>query len=202
MSSILVDFLSSEPGFIAPNAENGFSIVGEENSPNRFFIIEDGDDNVGNDNVVGGNLRDLIFSSKGDDVLDGKGGNDRIRGGQGDDVIIGGAGDDNLRGGKGNDVILGGEGDDKIVGGKGEDILIGGEGDDVFEFFSKNLESGVIDQIADFTKGEDSIVVKGVSSVEYDMASGTVKINGQDAINLTPGTELDINQEGDNFELF
>jgi Ca2+-binding RTX toxin-like protein len=197
MSSILVDFFSTEPAFISPNAEDGFSIVGEENSPNRFIIIGDGDDNV-----VGGNLRDLIFSGKGDDVLDGKGGNDRIRGGQGDDVIVGGEGDDKLRGGKGNDIIIGGEGSDNLRGGKGEDILIGGEGDDVFEFFSKNLESGVIDQIADFTKGEDSIVVKGVSSVEYDMASGTVKINGQDAINLTPGTELDINQEGDNFELF
>lgn len=179
MSSILVDFFSTEPAFISPNAEDGFSIVGEDDARNRFIIIGDGDDNV-----VGGNLRDLIFSGKGDDVLDGKGGNDRLKGGQG------------------NDIIIGGEGDDKIVGGKGEDLLVGGEGGDVFEFFSKNIEPGVIDEIADFTKGEDSIVVKGVSSVEYDMMTGTVKINGQDAITLEPGTELNINQEGDNFELF
>lgn len=179
MSSILIDLLSTEPASAAYDDLGGLSIEGREDAFNRFFIQGNGDDDV-----TGGSLKDIIFS------------------GRGDDVVKGGEGNDGIAGGRGNDVLFGGEGDDTLRGGQGNDVLIGGEGADTFEFLGKNLKAGESDLIVDFTQGEDTISIKGVGSVEYDKVNGIIKVDGQDIINLTPGTDLNINQNGSDFELF
>ena len=83
--------------------------------------------------------RDILFGTRGDDVICGFGGNDIIFSGRGDDIVMGGPGNDIILGGRGrdqlygeagHDIILGGRGDDTLVGGPGADLLIGGRGDD------------------------------------------------------------------------
>jgi hypothetical protein len=75
---------------------------------------------AGNDELVGGNQRQIIM---------GLGGNDTIRGGNGGDCLVGGDGADKLYGGNAKDVLLGGDGDDLLDGGNGKDTLDGGSGD-------------------------------------------------------------------------
>lgn len=54
--------------------------------------------------LIGGELRDVLLGQDGDDRLEGWGGDDRLGGGNGDDVLIGYAGDDRFEGGRGDDV--------------------------------------------------------------------------------------------------
>jgi Ca2+-binding RTX toxin-like protein len=77
------------------------------------------------------NRADNIVGTKGDDVIDSKGGRDIIHGRAGNDTLSGGAKGDFLFGGTGNDVLNGNGGDDKLHGGPGTDSLFGGAGDDV-----------------------------------------------------------------------
>jgi hypothetical protein len=74
---------------------------------------------AGNDQLVGGNQRQIIM---------GLGGNDTLRGGNAGDCLVGGDGDDKLYGGNAKDVLLGGDGDDLLDGGNGKDTLDGGAG--------------------------------------------------------------------------
>ncbi|PIT47598.1 calcium-binding protein [Snodgrassella alvi] len=75
----------------------------------------------GTTKVVGGDLADVIFGSKG---------NDDISGGDGDDYLFGGAGNDTLRGGAGNDILAGGDGNDKYYfnSGDGKDKIYDSDG--------------------------------------------------------------------------
>lgn len=93
---------------------------------------------------------------------------DRFYGGSGIDVIIGGI-NDRLFGGEGNDILssqetgnrlYGGEGDDELFAGQGNNLLIGGEGNDLISILNDRLPEPV-DRVADFTQGEDVIVLKG-----------------------------------------
>jgi hypothetical protein len=110
----------------------------------------------GNDLIIGGNLNDTLFGLGGNDLIDGRGGNDFIDGGSGNDTIIGGA---------------------------GKDTLLGGAGGDVFVFDRNSaLNSGEIDLIEDFTPGEDSLGIQGLTSgdnVDYDRSTGILSINGK-----------------------
>ena len=73
----------------------------------------------------------------GDDVLIGGAGRDLIYGEAGDDTLYGGPGNDSLFGGIGNDKLFGGTGNDILVGGLGADFLDGGFGKDTLyvDFF-------------------------------------------------------------------
>jgi Ca2+-binding RTX toxin-like protein len=131
----------------------------------------------GNDELVGGNLDDILHGGGGDDLIQGNNGDDEIRGGAGintleggsgddsitggdrDDFIDAGTGDDSVHAGRGNDTILGGDGmdsvdagdgDDRIFGGKGSDWIRAGDGDD--EVFG-----GVGDDAIEAGDGEDFV---------------------------------------------
>ena len=54
----------------------------------------------GNDNLTGGNMRDLLFGFFGNDSLDGGAGADLLFGGGGNDILRGGNGPDRLFGGR------------------------------------------------------------------------------------------------------
>ena len=72
----------------------------------------------------------------------GGNGKDTINGSSGDDIIYGGNGTDILFGNAGNDEIYGGNGDDDITGGAGDDLIDGNNGFDIVYF------SGLIEEYA------------------------------------------------------
>ncbi|MFV8184935.1 calcium-binding protein [Streptomyces sp. AF1B] len=96
--------------------------------------------NVGADGLAwGGDGKDTIFASGGDNIVKGGAGDDTLHGGagaqdlsgdDGNDTLYGGTGDDSLYGGKGNDVIYGNSGNDTLYGNSGNDKLYGGPGTD------------------------------------------------------------------------
>jgi Ca2+-binding RTX toxin-like protein len=137
----------------------------------------------GNANQVwGGRGDDLLMGLGGDDVLVGNEGNDQLYGGAGndllqgdlfrslgDDYLQGNEGNDDLRGGWGNDRMVGGTGNDKLTGDLGGDYLVGNEGADVFQYSSVSDSVnitlngvGQLDQIVDFTQGEDKIDLSAI----------------------------------------
>jgi hypothetical protein len=61
---------------------------------------------LGNDELTGSELGDLIQGGDGDDIVDGAGGND---------LLYGGAGTDRLDGGPGGDALFGGDGGDQLI---------------------------------------------------------------------------------------
>ena len=81
---------------------------------------------------------------------------EEVRGSSGDDELIGDAGNNTLRGRAGDDVLQGGAGDDR---------LYGGSGDDVFIFERGHGE----DSIADFTNGDDVILLRGLGLTKADV---------------------------------
>lgn len=71
-------------------------------------------------------------------------GNDHLIGGVDKDIIFGQGGNDILDGGKGNDILFGGDGDDILIGGPGDDILMGGAGADTFVWKKNDFGHDVI----------------------------------------------------------
>jgi Ca2+-binding RTX toxin-like protein len=118
--------------------------------------------NAGNDSLLGGAGNDVLAGGTGNDSLLGNVGNDKLYGQEGNDYLTGRHGFDHLFGGDGNDILLGGTGGDRLNGGAGNDSLIGGGGKDRFIFNTnevfKPADFGV-DRIADFTLGEDLILL-------------------------------------------
>jgi len=112
---------------------------------------------AGNDTAIALAGNDQMQGYGGDDLLMGNQGNDLIEGGDGQDVIYGGQDADSLKGGAGNDWLLGDRGDDWLAGELGADILTGGSGQD--QFVLSKIINDQPDQITDFTKGEDLIVL-------------------------------------------
>ncbi len=123
------------------------------------------------------NILNPIYGGNGKDNLNGTKGNDYINGGDKSDKLIGQQGDD---------LIVGGDGADVIDGGKGNDELWGDGGKDTFIFKRGYGE----DKIFDFTSGEtvkipclpvcDRI---GVTDVTLPSGIGAVQINfGNDDI--------------------
>jgi len=149
-----------------------------------FVGSEGGDDvlfgDAGLDTVTGGIGNDVLYGNRQDDLLYGNQGTDTLFGGQdqdtafggqdgdvlygnlGDDALYGNMGADTLFGGQGNDALYGGQGDDALAGNLGADTLYGGLGADRFRIgVQGGAPGGGVDVIADFTAGEDRIVVDG-----------------------------------------
>lgn len=93
-------------------------------------VIENATSGLGDDSLTGNDTANVLFSSDGNDLLNGKGGDDSLEGGNDNDTLIGGDGEDTLRGGNDNDAAWGGSGNDKIYGDDGNDRMGGGTGND------------------------------------------------------------------------
>ncbi|MBD2325312.1 DUF4347 domain-containing protein [Alkalinema sp. FACHB-956] len=83
----------------------------------------------------------------GRDSLNGTAGNDRLNGNNGNDTLFGGAGNDELSGGNGDDVLDGGTGNNTLTGGLGADTFV--------------LASGGNQRITDFQNGTDRFRLTG-----------------------------------------
>ncbi|WP_210530030.1 M10 family metallopeptidase C-terminal domain-containing protein [Rubellimicrobium arenae] len=86
---------------------------------------------------------------------------DRLRGDAEENLLRGGDGNDRLEGRAGADSLWGDGGDDSILGATGADCLTGGAGADgfVFQFASESAAESGRDQIMDFQKGVDHLVL-------------------------------------------
>lgn len=105
----------------------------------------------------------------------GTSGPDTLKGGAGADSIDGGDGNDSINGAGGGDTIVGGAGDDTLQGGHGGDVLTGGAGNDVFLMSGHVTGSETsVDQITDFTSGEDRLGFgRQVSLAGHSLWTGT-----------------------------
>jgi Ca2+-binding RTX toxin-like protein len=91
--------------------------------------------------------------------------NDIFSGADGDDRVIARAGNDQLCGRGGNDTLDAGQGNDILSGGLGADVLSGGQGADIFKYSAVQESSGaLIDDITDFTQGEDKIDLSAIDA--------------------------------------
>lgn len=101
------------------------------------------------------------------DSLYGNTGNDRIFGREGYDYLHGGQDNDYLDGDTGNDTLIGGVGSDILMGGIGNDFLAGGNGgvaaDGSIDWFVYTNPNEMGDNIQDFTKSQDKIVLNASS---------------------------------------
>lgn len=165
------------PEFSEPLPNGGFDIKGLENQEN----VLEGSENA--DVITGGNL---------DDILGGIGGND---------TISGGAGNDEIDGGEGQNIINGGDGDDTLIAGARGNILTGGAGEDVFRINlnpensegTEQDETVPINQITDFTPGEDKIVLQGLEPDQtpiYDSETGILSVDDVDIAQLSAGLNI------------
>ena len=187
-------------------------IIGQQDEEN--IIEAKGDSPI---TIIGGAFNDTVIGGAGDATIFTGDGNDAISGGNGDDILSGGEGEDTILGGLGADFISGGDGNDIIRSGlagmdsKGNpmgDTIKGGQSEDVFEFASREFESGAVDEILDFKADGFADIIKifgvGDGNVSYDADTGIVSINGQSAIDI--GTDLDIEAsrdgDSDTWELF
>ncbi|MEH2045881.1 beta strand repeat-containing protein [Nostoc sp.] len=107
--------------------------------------------------VLGNNLENLTLTGTG--TINGTGNilNNILMGNNAANTLTGGDGNDSLFGNSGNDTLFGGAGDDLIAGGVGRDVLTGGTGQDSFNLTGSR--TGGYDTIADFTLGEDTILI-------------------------------------------
>ncbi|PHM05593.1 calcium-binding protein, partial [Nostoc sp. 'Peltigera malacea cyanobiont' DB3992] len=107
--------------------------------------------------VLGNNLENLTLTGTG--AINGTGNslNNILMGNNGANTLTGGDGNDSLFGNSGNDTLFGSAGDDLIAGGVGRDVLTGGTGQDSFNLTGTRI--GGYDTIADFTLGEDTILI-------------------------------------------
>ncbi|MFN6453531.1 MAG: beta strand repeat-containing protein [Nostoc sp. EfeVER01] len=107
--------------------------------------------------VLGNNQENLTLTGTG--AINGTGNslNNILMGNNAANTLTGGDGNDSLFGNSGNDTLFGSAGDDIIAGGVGRDVLTGGTGQDSFNL--TGTRTGGYDTIADFTLGEDTILI-------------------------------------------
>ena len=127
------NIINGRPGLLIGTPRND-AYFGS-NSPNIFDAL------TGNDNLFGGEFKDIFNGNEDNDLIDGNKGDDLLFGGKGNDILLGGFGEDLIFGNEGNDaingkedkdLIFGNRGNDFIDGGKGNDILFGGKAQDLF----------------------------------------------------------------------
>lgn len=150
----------------------------------------------GSDVLIGSNNIDHLYGADGNDQLEGGGDADYIEGNDGNDLIDGGYGADRLLGGDDNDDMTGGADNDTLYGGKGEDILSGGDGNDV-------LDGGEGDDLLNGYAGNDTLD-GGKDNDKLYGGSGDDVMNGGDGDGndeLDGGEDNDVLQGGDGDDL-
>ncbi len=109
--------------------------------------------------IRGGDGNDTIWATKGNNFLFGDAGNDRIVGASKNDVIIGGIGNDRMQGGGGDDIFT-------FCDNWGVDTVEQLAGSSVTLWFASGDESKWNAEKLTYTDGDNSVTVKGVTSVE------------------------------------
>jgi Ca2+-binding RTX toxin-like protein len=138
--------------------QNGARIIGVEKidagGGNDLVDLTSKRYSYGDVEIDGGSGNDVLWSSKGNDVLRGGSGDDSMDGGAGNDYLDGGSGNDKLNGGAGVDMLQGGSGDDKLTDTSGNGVMDGGSGKDT-------LVEGSGNSLMIGGKGNDKLTLGG-----------------------------------------
>ena len=231
MSAVIEQFTNADTSSVISGPDGGLKVVVEQGEENIIEIKGDGEVGVTGgslkDEITTGAGDAVIFGGGGNDIITTGNGNDVVRGGDGDDMLVSGNGADVLLGGAGNDILRSGkaamDGDGnamaildetgQIVDNDPEsaygDVLKGGTGDDIFQFNAAEFEDGVVDKIVDFKDDNFADTIKifnvGVDgNVTYDNETGIVSVNGNKAIDIGAGKEVDFksDEDSDTWDLF
>jgi hypothetical protein len=89
------------------------------------------------------------------------------------DTLVGTDEGDPLTGTAGADSLDGGLGDDTLTGGDGADSLVGGAGLDTFQVAGAVATPDQLDQVQDFTTGEDTLDFGGLVATEESFTTDT-----------------------------
>ncbi|MFV0384305.1 calcium-binding protein [Paracoccus sp. (in: a-proteobacteria)] len=161
----------------SPGGEDDLALIYTRLRYDDFFTLSEFDD--------------VAHGFDGEDIMSGLHGNDTLYGGNGEDQLYGEEGDDRLMGGGSDDGIEGGLGNDRIVGGRGEDLLTGSEGRDLFVFRSvrdsqyrapDDLTDMTLDEITDFTQGEDRISLGQIDANSLTPENEAFRFMGDDGL--------------------
>ncbi len=135
-----IDYSSTTQGIVLDLMLTSGNVTGPEITADTLISIENIIGGLGDDQISGDSIGNLIEGLGGDDTIAGGAGNDSVNGGAGndgilgntgDDFLVGSAGDDTLLGDNGSDQLFGGAGNDQLFGGAQVDTLAGGDGDDL-----------------------------------------------------------------------
>ena len=148
---------------------------------------------TGIENITGGNGKDYIIGSAGNNVLTGAAQADYIDGGDGNDTITGGTGADILKGGLGDDTIIAEDTDTNLDGGGGTGDIISIAADanfstDTFSGFEIVTMADNAEITLDIADIEAITTINGVTAggnVEQIVGVGTT---GADTLDLSDTT--------------
>lgn len=127
--------------------------------------------------IEGGNGKQSIVGTFGDDIIDG---------GRGRDALSGAGGDDTIRGGNGADTIEGGFGNDLLTGGRGPDVF-------VFNFFAGD------DEITDLERND--VIDLSATGLEFSDLQIEDKGDGRFEVSYGDfGDQITVNLEGRGFD--
>jgi Ca2+-binding RTX toxin-like protein len=141
----------------------------------------------GNDDVTGGDLRDIFDGRDGNDMFSGGGGDDSLRGDIGNDTLRGGSGSDFIEGGQGNDTMYGDDGNDDITSNFGLDVIYAGAGTDAIRV-SLSTDPVVVDGGTDIDRIELRFGYTTTTAYNIDFSFGpgvtSFLANGSSIVNV------------------
>ena len=145
-------------------------------------VIENATGDLGNDELIGNNVANVLTGNGGSDQISGGAGADTLLGGAGGDTLTGGGGGDTLTGAGGGDTLTGSGGADNLSGGAGVDTLNGGGGHDVMNggssadvfLFNSALGPAATDVINSFVAADDTIGLDNDIFTALGTATGTL----------------------------
>jgi Ca2+-binding RTX toxin-like protein len=137
------------------------------------------DGGVGNNQLSGGNGKDVVRAGDGNNVLDGGNDDDTLIAGHGSNSLIGGNGNDTLTVGNGSNTIEAGNGNDRITVGTGNNSLSGGNGNDTFVF-----KPGFGDNVITDFRNDDHVEFNGVFAKFQDVQAAMHQVGADTVISL------------------
>ncbi len=117
-----------------------------------------------------------------------------------DDVLFGSRGDDLMQGNSGDDVLYGGRGEDRMIGGQGNDVLAGGLDADTFVWSAGHIGDGETDFITDFSLSQGDML-QFLDSGSGDLNVLSVEVTGSEETEAN-GVDLRNRQVSDNDVVF
>lgn len=152
---------------------------------------------IDNDTITLENYQDTISYT----IL-GLSGQDSIVGGEGKDILFGMEGNDTVLGGDNNDILYGNEGNDSLEGGPGYDYdtIYGGQGNDIIKDSGYSFDGNNGISFLFGNLGDDSITVSSSGNADLFGGQGKDILTGNEGSNSISGDRDQDILRGDLYE--